>query len=157
MKEVPAVHTSFVIERSFDAMVEDVYQAWADPDVKRQWSDCHAEHTVEFSLDFRPHGHETHRVRHPEHGEQVVEKHFLDIQPGRRIVFAYDISVGGKTLSASLVTVEFIARNASTLMVYTEQIAYLDGHHDLEQRIQGTGEGLDKLRLAVERNGGLAQ
>jgi hypothetical protein len=34
-------------------------------------------------------------------------------------------------------------------MVYTEQLAYLDGHHDLEQRIHGTAEGLDRLGLLV--------
>lgn len=157
MSLVPATHTSFVIERSFDASVEDVFQAWADPETKRQWSDCHAEHTVEYTLDFRPHGRETHRVRHPAHGEQVVEKLFFDIRPNRRIVFAYDISVGGKRLSVSLVTVEFIPGAATTDMVYTEQIAYLDGHQDLEQRIHGTGEGLDRLRLAVEGRRGLLQ
>lgn len=157
MNAVAASHTSFVIERSFDAPVEDVFRAWSDPHTKRQWSDCHADHTVEYSLDFRAHGRETHRVRHPEHGEQRVEKLFFDIRPDRRIVFAYDISVGGKRLSVSLVTVEFTANGAATDMVYTEQIAYLDGHQDLEQRIHGTGEGLDRLRLAVERPGGLPQ
>lgn len=157
MNSVPAAHTSFVIERTFDAPVADVFHAWADPDLKRQWSDCHAEHTVEYSLDFRPHGRETHRVRHPDHGEQLVEKLFFDIRPDRRIVFAYDISVGGRRLSVSLVTVEFTATAAGTDMVYTEQIAYLDGHQDLEQRIHGTGEGLARLRLAVEGTGGLRQ
>jgi hypothetical protein len=30
-------------------------------------------------------------------------------------------------------------------MVYTEQLVYLDGHDDREQRIRGTDEGLDRL------------
>lgn len=157
MTPVPATHTSFVIERSFSASVEDVFRAWADLDIKRQWSDCHADHTVEFSLDFRNQGRETYRALHPEHGEQRVEKLFFDIRPNLRIVFAYDISIGGNRLSVSLVTVEFNASEAGTLMVYTEQIAYLDGHQDLEQRIHGTGEGLDRLRLMVERGSGLPQ
>lgn len=157
MTQVPATHTSFVIERSFAAATDDVFRAWSDQDIKRQWSDCHAENTLEFSLDFRPLGRETHRVRHPEHGEQVVEKVFFDICAGRRIVFAYDISLGGKRLSVSLVTVEFTATDAGTRMVYTEQVAYLDGHQDLEQRIHGTVEGLDRLRLAVEPGQALPQ
>ena len=157
MTPIPAVHTSFVIERSFAASSEDVFAAWAEPDLKRQWSDCHPDHDAEFSLDFREFGRESYRVRHPDLGEQSVEKVFLDIRPDRRIVFAYEISLGGKRLSVSLVTVEFTAAEAGTRMVYTEQVAYLDGHQDLEQRIHGTGEGLDRLRLVVEAEGTTAQ
>jgi hypothetical protein len=32
----------------------------------------------------------------------------------------------------------------------TEQLAYLDGHMDLEQRRRGTEEGLDRLLLEVD-------
>jgi len=157
MMQAPAMHTSFVIERMFAAPPAAVFNAWADPQAKRQWSDCHAEYTQEFSLDFRPLGRETHRVAHPEHGIQVVEKVFFDIRPDRRIVYAYEISVNGRRLSVSLVTVEFEPAGSDTRMVYTEQLAYLDGHRDLEQRIHGTGEGLDRLRLLVESDRGSVQ
>lgn len=153
----PAAHTSFVIERSLAAEPGEVFSAWVDPDRKREWSDCHAEHTVDYNLDFRPLGRETHRVQDPEHGEQLVEKVFFDIQADRRIVFAYDISVNGRRLSVSLVTVEFTPTPAGTDMVYTEQVGYLDGHQDLEHRIHGTKEGLDRLRLAVEARRGRPQ
>ena len=154
MMHTPAAHTSFVIERSLAAPPAAVFAAWSDPDARRQWSDCHAEDTVELRFDFRPLGRETQRVVHPDHGEQVVERVFFDIAAGRRIVFAYDISVDGRRLSVSLVTVEFTPTPAGTKMVYTEQLAYLDGHHDLAQRIHGTGEGLDRLRLVVESDRG---
>ncbi|AEG93244.1 SRPBCC family protein [Ramlibacter tataouinensis] len=157
MTQASAAHTSFVIERSFAAPPAAVFTAWSDLESKRQWSDCHAENTVEFSLDFRPLGRETHRVAHPEHGDQVVEKVFFDIRVDRRIVFGYDITVNGQRLSVSLVTVEFTPTSTGTRMIYTEQIAYLDGHHDLEQRIHGTGEGLDRLRLHVEAYRGVVQ
>jgi hypothetical protein len=62
MKHTPSKHTDFVIERDFAATPEAVFQAWADPQAKRRWSDCHAEHTTEYRLDFRPFGHEAHRV-----------------------------------------------------------------------------------------------
>jgi len=42
---------------------------------------------------------------------------------GQRIVFAYDMAIGGRKLSASLVTVEFEAVDAGARMVYTEQLA----------------------------------
>jgi len=152
MKPPLAVHTSFTIERSFRASPAAVFAAWSDPESRRQWSDCHTEHTVEFSLDFRPLGRETHRVEDPERGSQVIERIFFDIRPERRIVFAYDISLNEQRLSVSLVTVELTPTKSGTDVIYTEQIAYLDGHADLEQRIHGTGEGLDRLRLLVERS-----
>ena len=147
-----STHTDFVIEREFSAAPEAVYQAWADPDAKRSWSDCHAEHTTEYSLDFRPLGRETHGVTYPDGRVQRIEKVFFDIVPAKRIVFAYDIALDARRLSVSLVTVEFFGSPRGTRMVYTEQIAYLDGHEDRAQRLRGTEEGLDRLAAYFSRN-----
>jgi len=152
-KHIPSTHTDFVIEREFAATPEAVFQAWADPEAKRAWSDCHPEHTTEYRLDFRPHGHESHRVVYPDGKVQDIEKVFFDIATGRRIVFAYDIRLDGRSLSVSLVTVEFFASQRGTRMVYTEQLAYLDGHEDRAQRLRGTEESLDRLGLLISQNG----
>lgn len=149
MKPIPSTHTDFVIAREFAAAPEAVFQAWADPAVKRAWSDCHAEHITGYQLDFRPFGHESHRVVYPDGRVQTIEKVFFDIVAPRRIVFAYEISVDARRLSVSLVTVEFSATKRGTRMVYTEQLAYLDGHEDRAQRLQGTEESLDRLGLAL--------
>ena len=147
MKHTPSAHTDFVIEREFAATPEAVFQAWADPQAKRRWSDCHAEHTTEYRLDFRPLGRETHEVVYPDGRVQQVEKVFFDIVAARRIVFAYDIRLDGRRLSVSLVTVEFFASERGTRMAYTEQLAYLDGHEDRAERVRGTEESLDRLAL----------
>jgi hypothetical protein len=55
-------------------------------------------------------------------------------------------------LSVSLVTVEFFENQRGTRMVYTEQLAYLDGHEDRAQRLHGTEEGLDRLASHFSRN-----
>ena len=151
MKHIPSAHSDFVIEREFDAAPEAVFHAWADPQAKRRWSDCHAEHTTEYRLDFRPFGHETHQVANPDGRIQQIEKVFFDIEPARRIVFAYDIRLDARRLSVSLVTVEFFAHRHGTRMVYTELLTYLDGHEDRAERIRGTEEGLDQLRLEMAR------
>ncbi len=153
MKHTPSTHTDLVIEREFSAAPEAVFQAWADPEAKRSWSDCHAEHTTHYRLDFRLFGHETHRVAYPDGRVQQVEKVFFDIVPSRRIVFAYDIRLDARPLSVSLVTVEFFASRRGTRMVYTEQIAYLDGHEDRAQRLHGTEEGFDRLGLMFSPHG----
>jgi uncharacterized protein YndB with AHSA1/START domain len=149
----PSTQTDFVIERRYPAAPDAVFAAWADPAAKRLWSDCHPEHTTHYALDFRLHGHETHRVRHADGRLQEIEKLFFDIVPGRRIVFAYDIRLDGRALSVSLATVEFFAAATGTRMVYTEQISYLDGHEDRAQRLRGTEEGLERLGLYLAKPG----
>lgn len=151
-----STQTDFVIERKYPATPDAVFAAWADPEAKRLWSDCHPESTTHYALDFRLHGHETHQVRHADGRLQDIEKVFFGIQAGRRIVFSYDIRLDGRALSVSLATVEFFADRGGTRMVYTEQISYLDGHQDRAQRLQGTEEGLDRLGLHLAQPGRLS-
>lgn len=146
-----AEHTSFVLERRLKASPARVFAAWADLDAKRRWADCHAEvGTISYTMDFRVGGHELHRATLPDGREQIVDKVFLEIAPDARILFAYAMTVAGRSLSASLVTVEFHADGAGTRLKLTEQLAYLDGHMDLEQRIEGTAEGLDRMVAEAE-------
>lgn len=149
MNHVLTAHTDFVIERDYGAPPQAVFAAWADPAAKRRWSDCHADYTTHYQLDFRAHGHESHHVDYPDGRRQRIEKVFFDVVEGRRIVFAYDIEVNGRKLSISLVTVEFLTTPQGTKMLYTEQLAYLDGHEDRAARIKGTEEGLDRLGLEL--------
>jgi uncharacterized protein YndB with AHSA1/START domain len=145
-----AEHTSFVLERRFAAPPARVFKAWADPKAKQRWSDCHADGgTTEYSMDFRPGGREIHRAVLPNGKLQLIEKTFLEIVPDARIIFAYGIEADGRYLSASLVTAEFHPDESGTLLKLTEQLAYLDGHTDLDERIRGTREGLDRLALEL--------
>ena len=153
MTHVPSTHSDFVIERAFSATPDAVFQAWSDPEAKRHWSDCHPEHTTEYSLDFRPLGRETQGVIHPDGRVQRIEKIFFDITAARRIVFAYDVTLDARRLSVSLVTVEFFPCREGTRMVYTEQLAYLDGHEDRAERIRGTQEGVERLGALLDAGG----
>lgn len=146
MMQHSILHTSFVIDRQFKAPPKRVFSAWADPEIKRRWSDCHADlPDNEYSLDFRPGGIEVHRLVYPNGAVQRIEKRFFDIVPDARIIFCYDIQLDARRLSVSLVTVQFEPNRAGTRMLMTEYISYLDGHEDLEARIRGTTEGLDRL------------
>jgi uncharacterized protein YndB with AHSA1/START domain len=142
---IQSTHTDFVIEREFSATPKAVYAAWADPQAKRSWSDCHPGHTTEYALDFKVLGRESHQVVYPDGRVQQIEKVFFDIVTPQRIVFAYDMVLDGRRLSMSLVTVEFFSSQRGTRMVYTEQLSYLDGYEDRAQRLQGTEESLDRL------------
>jgi uncharacterized protein YndB with AHSA1/START domain len=146
-----AAHTSFVLDRRFKASAARVFAAWAAPATKLRWSDCHAEtNATEFSMDFQPGGRETYRSAMADGTQLAVDKVFLDIVTNARIVFAYAMAANGRALSASLVTVEFADTAGGSTLKLTEQLAYLDGHMDLEQRRRGTEEGLDRLLLEVD-------
>ncbi|PSJ37711.1 SRPBCC domain-containing protein [Allosphingosinicella deserti] len=108
MIERSATHGSFVLERRFTASRARVFRAWSDPVAKKRWSDCHADGgTTDYSMDFRPGGREIHRAILPGGAVQQIEKVFLEIVPDARIIFAYAMEAGGRSLSASLVTTEF--------------------------------------------------
>ncbi len=151
MTTTSAAHTSFVLDRHFKASARRVFAAWADPATKLRWNDCHADmNATEFSMDFRPGGQEIYRSRLPDGTPLAVDKVFLDIVENARIVFAYSMAFDGRALSASLVTVEFADTPSGSMLKLTEQLAYLDGHMDIEQRRRGTEEGLDRLLLEVD-------
>lgn len=142
-------HSNFVIERRLKAPPAAAFRAWSDADAKRRWSLCHDK--SEHRLDFRPGGGETSRVAMPDGTVYVVEARFIDIVEGERILYVYEMRMGDVRLSASLVTVRFEPDGAGTCMTFTEQAALLDGHQAIEERIQGTEIGLDRLVGMLEK------
>lgn len=149
-----AAHTSFVIERDFPVPPARVFRGWSELALKQRWTDCHpglAERT--HTLDFRPGGSETVTMRFPAGGVCMVRFHYFDIVPDRRIVYGYAMEMDGRPGSVSLVTVEFEPVSTGTRMVFTEQAALLDGGTDLEERIEGTREGFDRLAVELQSTG----
>jgi uncharacterized protein YndB with AHSA1/START domain len=139
-------HSTFVIERELPASPQYAFRFWSDPDLKRKWSDCHANWTVlEDVFDFRVGGVEAKHWRSPEGHEQTFRAHYLEIVPGRRIIYAFDMSFKGEKLSASLATIELFPAGKHTHMKFTEQVAFLGGSDPRQQRIAGTETGFDRL------------
>jgi uncharacterized protein YndB with AHSA1/START domain len=141
-----AVHSTFVIERLFSASVERVFAAWSDAQKKRRWFACHDDwSTVEYRLDFQLDGTEINAVATPAGIVHKFKARFLDIVPDERIVYAYDMHVGEVRISVSLVTVTFAHDGAKTKMTFTEQVVFLDGQGDVDERREGTEVGLARL------------
>lgn len=140
-----ADHATFVIERRLAAPAARVFAAWADPEKKRRWFACHDDwQTLEHHLEFRVGGSERNAVAATD-AVHRMEAHYLDIVPDARIVYAYAMYVGDVRISVSLVTVTFAARAGATVMTFTEQVVFLDGHGELDERRAGTEVGLDQL------------
>lgn len=154
------VHSTFCIERSYDASPERVFRAFAELESKSQWFSGPDPWVIEKrELDFRVGGHEL-VTGGPKNGKTSepqsieadcavegsrFEARYFDIIPNQRIIYAYDMYVGGRKLSVSLATVEVTALGSGTRLTVTEQGAYLDGVEDGSQREEGTRWLLDKL------------
>jgi uncharacterized protein YndB with AHSA1/START domain len=154
--EKPAVtHSTFVIERNYPVTPERVFAAFADRAKKRRWfkEDRDAE---EFEMDFRVGGNERTQLRlgpdTPFPGVAVTNRtNYQDIVPNRRIVFAYTMTLGEQRISASLATVELLATEKGTNLVFTEQGAFFEGADGPQMRQQGWRELLELLATELTR------
>jgi len=151
MEERSVIHSTFVIERSYPATPERVFDAFANPATKRRWFVEGDGHEVEhYEMDFRVGGKERARFR-LKAGTPVAgmvctnDTTYQDIVPNRRVVFASTMSVGEKCISASLATVELLPSKAGTDLILTHQGAFFEGADGPELREVGWRKLLEKL------------
>lgn len=139
MSERFVKHATFTVERTYNASLASVYQAWSDPEAKARW----------FSkaevFDFRVGGREYSSGGPPEGPIFTFDACYQEIVPEQRIVYTYTLDMGETRISASLTTIELIPVGDGTKLVFTEQGAFFDGHDTPEIREHGTGEMLDAL------------
>ena len=153
--ERTVVNESFTVERVYDAPPSKVFQAYADPAVKRRWFDgADGWEQLQSSLDFTVGGHERNDGRHLETG-QIHAYHavYWDIVPDRRIVSSHEMHLDGKRISVSLATTELIPAGEGTRLVYTENGSFLDGLDTVNPRKGGTEWLLDALGTFLQGEG----
>lgn len=144
-----AIHSTFTLERVYDAPVTRVYAAWADPKQKTKWFGGPKEWNSIHTLDFRVGGRETSSGGPPGGTMHRYEATYHDIVPNERLIASYDMQLDGTPISVSLMTVEFQAIDGKTRLILTEQDVFLDGYDDAGSRERGTGELLDALARAL--------
>jgi uncharacterized protein YndB with AHSA1/START domain len=140
------VHASFRLERTYPVPPERVFDAFQEPGLKRRWSvEADDGEVLEHTLDFRIGGSEATRFRFGSGPEICSDAVYLDIVPDRRIVYAFRMTIGGRPAAVALTTVELAPSGDSTLLVYTEQGAFLDGMHAPDTAEHGSGVLLQRL------------
>jgi uncharacterized protein YndB with AHSA1/START domain len=141
--ERSTTHSTFVIERTYDASPERVFHAWADPAAKAKWFGPAEKH--DYSLEFRVGGREHMVVQAGDGSRFSFDSVYQDIVPGRRIIHAYDMHRDNARISVSLATVEIEAHGEGSRLTLTEYGVYLDGHDTPEQREHGTNAMMGAL------------
>jgi uncharacterized protein YndB with AHSA1/START domain len=151
MTERSVTHSTFTLERTYDAPPAKVFKAFADPAIKRRWFvDGEGWEVEEFTGEFKVGGFERSRFRF-RGGEPVRnDTTYHDIVPNERIIFAYSMTIGDKRISSSLATLQFRPSGKGTLLVFTEQGAFLDGLDGAGPREGGWKELLDALGRALQ-------
>jgi uncharacterized protein YndB with AHSA1/START domain len=146
-----AIHSTFVVERSFPTSPERVFSAFADAAKKRRWFAEGEMHVVEeFTSDFRVGGIERLRYRFkqgtPFRGVELTNQGaYQEIVPNRRIVSASTMAFGNKPFSASLVTVELVPTDKGTDLICTHQGAFFEGADGPQIREAGWRKLIDNL------------
>lgn len=126
-----AVHNTFVVERSYSQSPERVFAAFAQPARKRQWY-AEGDHDIkEFEMEFKVGGTERFRYGfkpgHPIAGSEILnEGSYYDIVQDERIVMATKMSLNGKPIVMTLVTIELVRSAAGTDLVLTNQGTFID-------------------------------
>jgi len=141
-------HATLVVEREYAVAPERAFAAWADQEAKARW---YVDSDAQLELDFRVGGRERSEGIAPDGRPYTYDALYLDIVPGRRIVYTYEMALQGTRISVSLATVEFTPLgDDGTHLVFTEQGAFLDGHEPPARRAEGMGSLLDALGQAVQ-------
>lgn len=150
------VHDTFTIERTYNASPKQVFAAWANVEAKSKWfggpSDTWKE--TERKMDFRVGGQERAGGIFVASGMTTMfAATYLDIVDQERIVYAYDMFVGGEKISVSLASIELRATaKGGTHMVVTEQGAYFDNeaHKSHASRLAGTRGLMERFDASID-------
>ncbi|HZZ67866.1 MAG TPA: SRPBCC family protein [Phenylobacterium sp.] len=150
-----ALHDTFVIERTYPQPPARVFAAFADPAKKRRWYGEADNHSVEaFEMDFRVGGVEraTYRLgpNTPFPGTQMInDGAYYDIVPDARIVVGTAMMFGGRRITVSLITFEFLATEGGTRLICTHQGVFFEGSGGPEMRERGWRVLFDRLAAEV--------
>ena len=148
-------HATFVLEREYPVPVDRVWNAFADPGIKRKWFGSDDFINVERTEDFRVGGVSIDDGHFGE-GGPLSQFHatYTDIAAGERIVYTYDMWLDGAHASTSITTIVFepteVGDRPGTRLTFTEQGVHLDGVHGpgpdaAAGRESGTSDLLDAL------------
>jgi uncharacterized protein YndB with AHSA1/START domain len=105
-----------VIERTFAASAEDVFDAWTSPEVMRRWFHCAADwETPVAEVDLRVGGRVRITMRRPEGREPEAQGEYVIIDRPRRLVMSW--TFGDEPSNEQLIELSFSESGGATTVV----------------------------------------
>lgn len=147
MTDRSIAHGTFVLERRYPASPARVFRAWADPEVKKRWFGDGSGTQI---FEFREGGRELAASGEGEFSFSF-DVTYQDIVDSNRIIYTYQMAMGGKRISVSVAAIELYADGQGTRMTVTEHGCFLDGLDNMDQRKRGTDGLLDALGAELAR------
>jgi len=144
---------SFTIERTYRHAPQRVFRAFEDREAYYRWFVSGEGWEIDsWTHDLAPGGHAHGKFRPVGHASTFGNDTWnLEVDPGRRIVIAYTMTMDGKALSHSLAVIELYSDGkGGTRLVYTEQGAYYGDENDVKNRKAGCAELYDKLAVELD-------
>jgi uncharacterized protein YndB with AHSA1/START domain len=114
---------TLIISRTFDAPVELVWKAWADPDQMVRWIGPEGFGGDIIKMDARPGGSYHFHMRGPE-GDHWVRGVYREIVEHQRLVYtwAWADAAGNATRPETLLTITFAARGRKTELTLRQEV-----------------------------------
>ena len=139
-------HATLVFEREIDATVEKVFAAFASAKLRSEWGAPSETATIIYDKeDFREGGEDRFRCGSKSDPNIHGTTRYLEIIPDCRIVSSETISMHGKRLCASLITLELAQLDSRTKLRSTSQVASFIGQDMIKGTETGTSSSLDSL------------
>lgn len=158
MKEQSIIHHTFTMERHYPVSPAKAFAAFSNPEKKKRWFGEGRMHDLDrFEMDFREGGAEHVHYRFGEKtpfpGVQLTnDSVFQNIVPDSRIMMASVMTMGGRCISTSLTTFEFLEADGGTNLIFTHQGAFLEGSGGPEMREMGWKALFEKLTEEIARS-----
>lgn len=142
----------FSIERTYKHAPERVFRAFEDAEAHFRWFVSGEGWEISsWTHDFKVGGH-AHGTFRPEGHPSMFgnDTWHLEIEPARRIVVAYTMTLDGKPMSHSLAVTELYSDGkGGCRLIYTEQGAYYGDENDVKNRRAGCDELFGKLEAEL--------
>jgi uncharacterized protein YndB with AHSA1/START domain len=153
MQESTSAH-ELVLTRRIAAAPEKLYRAWTEPELMKQWFCPRPWTTPVIETDLRPGGASFILMRGPNGEEMPNRGQYLELVPGRRVVFtdAYvgDWQPSGKPFFTGVISFEDDGAGGT---LYTARARHWNAadceHHEKMGFQEGWGKATDQLEALV--------
>lgn len=139
-------HATVLVEREVPATTEQVFVAFANARIREEWGAPSDASTIIYDHDdFREGGEDRFRCGSKANPSIHGTTRYLEIIPDRRIVSSETISMDGRRLCASLITLELSPSGSGTTLRSTSQVASFIGDDMIKGTERGNNGSLDSL------------